>query len=49
MSKNAASEEVLGTLHNKVASAMIRAIDYVEKGQDTFDEMREPADLVCRG
>lgn len=46
MSKNAASEEVLGTLHQKVAKAMINVIDYVEKGQETFDQMGEPADLV---
>ncbi len=46
MSKNAASEEVLGSLHQKVANAMIRAIDYVERGQDTYDEMGEPTDLV---
>lgn len=46
MSKNAASEDTLGTLHQKVAKAMIRAIDYVEKGQDAYDEMGEPADLV---
>lgn len=45
MSKNAASEEVLGKLHQKVANAMIRAIDYVEKGQDTYDQF-EPEDEV---
>lgn len=41
MSKNAASEEVLGNLHQKVANAMIRAIDYVEQGQETFDAVAD--------
>lgn len=46
MSKNAASEEVLGKLHQKVAEAMIRAIDYVEQGQDAYEELGQPAEAV---
>lgn len=46
MSKNAASEELLGKLHQKVASAMIRAVEYVEKGQDAYDELGEPAEAI---
>ena len=37
MSKNAASEEVLGNLHQRVATAMIGVLDYVENGQKEYD------------
>lgn len=37
MSKNAASEEILGQLHQKVANAMIGVITRVEKGQEEYD------------
>ena len=46
MSKNAASEELLGQLHQKVAKAMIRAVEYVEKGQDEYAELGSPAEAI---
>lgn len=36
MSKNAADEEVLGSLHKRVAEVMIRALDVVETAQEIY-------------
>ena len=37
MTTNAASEQELGNLHNKVAKVMVRALNQFEKAQDVFD------------
>lgn len=38
MSKNAASEELLGELHTKITKVMIKSLEQVEKAQDTYDD-----------
>lgn len=38
MTTSAANEEVLGTLHQKVATVMVRALEQIEVAQDKFDE-----------
>jgi ABC-type Zn uptake system ZnuABC Zn-binding protein ZnuA len=39
MSKNAATEEVLGDLHARVATVMIGALNTVEKAQQAYNEL----------
>lgn len=39
MTTSAANEEVLGKLHEKVATVMVRALEQIEVAQDKFDEV----------
>lgn len=43
-SKNAASENLLGTLHNKVATVMVGILDTTEKAIEAYKEASETAD-----
>ncbi len=53
MTTNAASEQELGKLHNKVAKVMVRALDQFEKSQDVYDTVLinaedNPDSLIAR-
>lgn len=43
MTTNAASENELGKLHNKVAQVMSKALTNMEAAQDSFDATKEDA------
>lgn len=43
MTKNAASEAVLGDLHNKVAKVMTTALNQIDTAQDVFNDLVERA------
>ena len=42
--KNAASEALLGTLHNKVATVMVGILSTTEKAIEAYEEASETAD-----
>lgn len=44
MSKNTATEEVLGTLHAKVAGVMLGILSTTEKAIEAYEEASETAD-----
>ena len=41
MTTNAATESVLGELHNKIAKVMTKALDNFEAAQDAYDPLQE--------